>query len=374
MSADFYDILGVSRDASQEDIKKAYRKMAHQYHPDKNPDNKQAEDKFKEANNAYETLGDTQKRSNYDRFGSTGNQAGQAGGFGGGFGGFGGQGANYDFGGIDDLADVFEMFSSGFGGQTGRRTANGKSANGSRTHGVDIEISLQISMEDSAKGVEKTFTYKHNVNCKHCKGSGGEPNSKITSCGTCRGSGRVYQRMETVFGTIQQETVCPTCDGSGKTFEKVCKICTGKGHTQEEEELSVKIPVGIDTGDRVRVSGKGQAGYRGSNPGDLFLAIDVKKVKELVRNGMDVSSSTDIHYLDLILGTKLDVNTVWGVVEVTIPELTNPEGQLRLRGQGMPKLNNPSQKGDHYLKLNIKMPSKIDKKQREMLAELRKKN
>jgi molecular chaperone DnaJ len=373
MSADLYELLGVDKSASQDEIKKAYRKMAHLYHPDKNPDNKASEDKFKEVNNAYETLGDAQKRANYDRFGSTGGatQAGP-----GGFGGFGGgQNVNFDFGGIDDLADVFEMFSSGFGGQAGRRSnAGARSANGSRTRGVDIEIPLSITLEESASGLEKTFTYKHNTSCKHCKGAGGEPHSKITSCGTCRGSGRVYQRMETVFGTIQQETVCPTCDGSGKTFEKMCKICTGKGFTQEEEELSVKIPVGIDSGDRVRVAGKGQAGYRGSTPGDLFLVIDLKKHANMIRAGMDVSSVAQVHYLDLILGTKLDVQTVWGVVEVSIPELTTPEGQLRLKNQGMPKLNNPGVKGDHYLKIQVKMPAKLDKKSKEILAEMRKKS
>jgi len=364
--ADLYQLLGVSKDASQDEIKKAYRKLAHQYHPDKNPDNKESETKFKEINNAYEVLGDAQKRQNYDRFGNSENSAGP------GPGGFaGGQEFNFNNGGspFEDLNDVFEsFFGSGFGG-----TRNNTKTT-SRQKGVDIEMQLQITLEESASGVEKTFQYKHNTICKHCSGKGHEPGTKVTTCPTCRGNGRVYQRMETIFGTIQQETTCPTCAGVGKIFEKACSVCDGKGYNQEVEELDIKVPVGVDTGDRVRVTGKGQAGYQGSQSGDLYLIIQVTANKNLIRDGQDIISTIEINYFDLLLGISIDAYTVWGTVEVEIPALTSPEGKLRIKGKGMPKLNNSNVKGDHFLKIKVKMPEKLSTQQKEVLINVRDKS
>lgn len=369
--ADYYEILGISKNASQDEIKKAYRKLAHQYHPDKNPDSKESEDKFKEINNAYETLGDVQKRQNYDRFGNRGNGGfGQSSG-GNQNGGFGG--VQFDFGNdgggnFEDLNDVFEtFFGGGFGGEKSRKT---KTA--SRQKGVDIEMLMKVSLEESAQGVEKTFKYNHNTSCKHCHGKGYEPGSKVSNCQTCRGNGRVYQRVDTIFGTIQQETTCPTCEGQGKVFEQSCGVCAGKGYSQEVEELEIKIPVGIDSGDRVRVAGKGQAGYQGSIPGDLYLIIEVLPHKTLIRDGQDINSIIDVDYFDLLLGIKVDVYTVWGDVEVAIPPLTNPEGKLRLKGYGMPKLNNPNQKGDQFIKIRVKMPTKLTSQQKEAIENIKK--
>lgn len=364
--ADFYEVLGVPRSATQEEIKKAYRKLAHKYHPDKNPGDAPSEAKFKEINNAYEVLSDPKKRENYNRFGQNYekvNQAGQ---------GFDFGGVQFDFGNgggsFDDLNDVFETFFGGGFGPAGRRS---RAQTSSRQRGVDVEIPLEMTLEEAAAGAKKTFNYEHNVSCGLCEGKGFEPGSKVTTCGTCKGQGRVYQRVETIFGVIQQETVCPTCDGSGQNFEKQCSKCKGKGFNKESEELEVEIPVGVDTGDKVRVAGKGQAGYRGSQPGDLYLVVKIKSHTYLQRENQDITSTIEVGYLDLLLGARVDVYTVWGEVEVQIPALTNPEGKLRLKGQGMPKLNNQSLKGDHYLKIKVKMPKKLTGEQMESLQRLR---
>lgn len=368
-----YDILGVEKSSTPDEIKKAYRKLAHQYHPDKNPGNKAAEDKFKEANNAYEILSDPQKKSNYDRFGAAGAQAGFGGGnySGSSQGGFPG-GGNFNFGteGFGGLDDVFEAF---FGSGGGSPFGNGQRQGGvsSRKKGIDLEVEMSVNLEEAAKGVTKTFKHKHNSSCIHCEGKGYEKGSKVTTCPTCKGTGQVYQRMQTIFGTVQQATSCPTCDGLGKIYEKTCKFCTGKGFNQEVENLTVQIPVGIETGQKIRVSGKGEAGYRGSEPGDLYIYINVEIHKNFRREGMDIQSNVEINYLDLILGTTLDVETVWGPVEITVPPLTNPEGKLRLRNQGMPKLNNQNVKGDQYLSIKVKMPASLTDKQKEALTKLR---
>jgi molecular chaperone DnaJ len=368
--ADFYELLGVSKNASQDEIKKAYRKLAHKYHPDKNPDNAEAEAKFKEVNNAYEVLSDAKKRQNYDRFGNNYERASQAGG------GYGFEGADFNFGGggagapFEDLNDVFEtFFGSGFGSPRKQRTQSSV-----RKKGIDIEMEMQVTLEDVAKGVTKTFNYNRNTNCEVCEGQGNEPGSKISQCPTCKGQGKVYQRVETIFGVIQQEAQCPTCDGNGKIYEKQCHKCQGKGFNQVNEELEVEIPIGVDMGDRVRVSGKGQAGYKGSEPGDLYLVINIKKHSFLRREGDDIQSTIQIDYLDLLLGARVDVTTVWGEVEIQIPSLTDPEGQLRLKEQGMPKLNNSKSKGDHYIKLKIKMPDTLTSEQLELLQKVRDKS
>jgi molecular chaperone DnaJ len=374
--ANHYETLGVAKNASQDDIKKAYRKLAHKHHPDKNNGDKVSETKFKEINNAYEVLGDQKKRTQYDQFGDSFNQYGQQGGAG--MGGFNYGDVQFDFGNggaspFGDLNDVFEtFFGSGFGasGAGGQRSSSGGKGRASRMKGVDIEMLMELTLEETARGAKKNFTYTHNTKCDHCVGQGHEPGSKVSNCDTCRGSGKVYQRVETIFGVIQQEAQCPTCEGLGKIYEKKCKVCIGKGYNQHNEELEVEIPVGVSSGDKVRVAGKGEAGYRGSEAGDLYLIIRLKEHKTLRKEGLDVSSNIEIGYFDVLLGKTIDVQTVWGNVEVTIPELSNPEGKLRLKEQGLPALNNPSKKGDHYIKLNIRMPSKLSGSQKEILQKI----
>jgi len=379
MAQDYYSTLGVSRDSNTDDIKKAYRKLAHQYHPDKNPGNKEAEEKFKEINNAYQVLGDTQKRAQYDRFGvdPTTNAGGPGAGFGGfeGFSGFGGNagGVQFDFGSngnaspFEDLNDVFETF---FGGNNfaGGRSRSG--ATSSRKKGIDLEMDLELTLEESAKGVDKSFSLKHKMNCEHCSGKGNEPGSKVKTCPTCKGSGRVYQRVQTFFGVVQQEQTCPTCEGVGQIYEEKCKVCGGKGYNEKTEQIEVKIPVGVDSGDRIRVSGKGQAGYKGSTPGDLYLNINIKANPKLKREGQNITSTIEVDYFQLLLGTSVSVYTVWGEVEMKIPPLTNPENKLKLKDKGMPKLNNSQNLGDHIVEIKVKMPKKLSTKQQNTLQKL----
>lgn len=372
MSKDYYSILGVSKDASTDEIKKAYRKLAHQYHPDKNPGDKVAEEKFKEINNAYQVLGDSQKRSQYDRFGSeAGNPSGSTGGF---SSGFGPGGVQFDFSShgnpFEDLSDVFETFFGSNFSQS-QRGFGGRNKSQSRTKGVDLELDLDLTLEEIAKGVEKSFEINHKITCGHCKGKGAEPGTGMKTCSTCKGSGRIYQRIQTIFGIVQQEVVCPSCEGTGQNYEHKCKVCNGKTYVEETEKISVKIPAGVDNGDRIRVPGKGQAGYRGSQPGDLYLNVNVVQHKNLVRQGQDIFSKIKIDFLDIILGTSVSVQTVWGSVEMKVPALTPPETKLKLKGKGMPKLNNKEIRGDHYVSLEVLMPKKLSTKQQAVLQKLR---
>ena len=370
--SDLYEVLGVDKSASQDQIKKAYRKAAHKYHPDKNPGDDAAEAKFKEVNNAYETLSDDAKRSSYDRFGSTGTGgAGGAGGFnpGGGFGGF--QGGSFnpeDFaqfgGGFDGVGDVFDQF---FGGQRTRRQSGGRT----RRTGIDIEIVIDLDLSESAEGVKKEIKYDHKVKCDSCSGKGYPEGSGMKTCDTCRGQGKVVSRVDTVFGVIQQEQRCPDCEGLGKKPEKNCGECSGNGFVSKVETIEVDIPAGIRDGDRVRVPGKGQAGYQGSNPGDLLLRINMQVDRGIRLEGLDTYSAVTVDYLDLMIGTKVDVDTVWGVMEVAVPKMTNPDRKLRLKNQGMPKLNNASVKGDHYIEIKVKMPDKLKKKDLKAIEDIR---
>jgi len=380
MPQDYYQILGLDKNASNDEIKRAYRKLAHKYHPDKNPGNKEAESKFKEINNAYQTLSDPQKRANYDRFGSdaTSGFGGQGQGTAGfeGFSNFSGQGFEFNFGGggnpFDDLQDVFDTVFGGAGGVNPNQSRSSRwKRNSSRSKGIDLEMDIELSLEESAIGVEKEIKLKHKVICDRCEGEGGEPGSKITTCPTCKGSGKVYQRMSTIFGVVQQESVCPTCNGNGKQFEKPCTKCKGKGNVEKTESLEIKIPVGVNSGNRIRVPKKGQAGYKGSVPGDLYLNVFIKSHPKLETDGLDTYSILKINYLDILLGVERGVYTVWGDVKMKIPALTNPQGKLRIKNHGLPRLNNPNQKGHHYVSLEIEMPKKLSQKQISILQNLR---
>lgn len=370
-----YEILGVDKTATQDEIKKAYRRLAHKYHPDKNQNNKEFEAKFKEINNAYEVLSDPKKRSNYDRFGggsATGgfNGSGFDQGFSGfsGFSNFGGFQGNFNsaefenfgemFGGLDDILE--QMFGT-----------RGKSRQtSSRKKGIDLEIGMEITLEESAKGMEKTFEHTHNMQCKACEGKGYEKGSSSHTCTTCRGAGRVYQRSSTFFGTIQEEVVCPTCLGIGKIYDKMCQVCLGKGFNKEKEQITFKIPVGVDNGDRIKITGKGEAGYRGSQPGDLFIRVSIKDQPGVLRKGQDTFGTIEVGYFDLVLGKKTKVKTVWGETDLKIAEMTPPDGQIKLEKMGMPKLNNPSQKGDHYVSLKVIMPKNLSQLDKDVIKQI----
>jgi molecular chaperone DnaJ len=366
--ADYYDILGVNKNATPDEIKKAYRKQAHAHHPDKNQGNKESETKFKEVSNAYEVLSDPSKKANYDRFGEAGVN-GQ------GFGGFGGQGGGFSSGGMDfnfgDMGGLDDVINSFFGGGFGSARGGQQTHSRNRTRGIDMEMMMDLTLEEIALGSPKEFDLKHNTMCKHCKGLGFEPKSKVRGCDTCQGQGKVYQRMQTIFGVMQQEVICPDCDGKGKIFEEKCTDCKGQGFSQEVEKIKVDIPAGIEAGQRIRVKGKGQAGYQGSQAGDLYLNITVNTNKHnLIREGMDMTSIIDVNYFDLLTGLKADVYTVWGNVEISIPAGTNPDAKLRIATKGMPNLNNSKQKGDHFVKLKVQMP-KLSAEQLLMVQKLK---
>jgi molecular chaperone DnaJ len=365
--ADYYSILNIQKNASAEEIKKAYRKLAHEHHPDKNQGDKNAEAKFKEINNAYQVLSDPQKKAQYDQFGGDPGRFNSGPGAGSATDGF-----EFNFGqngGFDDLQGVFETF---FGGGFEMPNSAGRRARtSSRSKGVDLEMEIDISLEEVATGVEKTLKLRHNVKCDICEGTGHKKDSKVSSCKTCNGRGKVYQRMNTIFGAVQQEIVCPNCEGLGQIYSDPCNNCHGKSFVEKVEEIKVKIPTGLDQGDRIRVSGKGQAGYKTSSPGDLYLHVNIKSNRKLQRKGMDIYSDLQISYFDLLLGKTADIYTVWGNVSMKIPPMTNPEDRLRIKSHGVPKLNNSSTKGDHYVNLIIKMPKKLSKEQIKALEKIR---
>jgi molecular chaperone DnaJ len=354
--ADYYQILDVPRTATQDEIKKAYRKLAHKYHPDKNPGDNQAESKFKEINGAYEVLGDDKKRQQYDRFGKTADNGGFDD-FGFDYSMFGNQGYSQNIN-MDTINDILNNI---FGGNSGQKRAQTTSQ--AVRSGVDLEKLINVSLEEISKGVEKSFVYKHKCQCEFCSGKGFEPGSSFKSCPTCKGKGKVIERRDTIFGTLQQEVECRTCDGLGKIYERQCKNCIGTGIKDKEETLSIKIPQGVSTGDKLRVKGKGEAGYRGSASGDLYINFNVLPHKIFTRDGLDIKSSIDINYFDLLTGVTLDVPTVSGEVSVNIPPLTEPNQILKLNSQGLPKLNQPNIKGNQFISFNVIMPKKLSSDQ-----------
>ena len=358
--SNYYDLLGISKSSTPDEIKKAYRTMAHKYHPDKNSGDKEMEAKFKEVNNAYEVLSDPQKKSQYDRFGSVNPNMGQNGGGGfGGQGGFGGGGSPFDGMDFGDGVNIND-FINNFFSQQGRQGGSGRGQpqqRSSRAKGVDIEVGIELTLEEIAAGSPKTFDLKHNTVCKHCTGKGFEPHSRVSQCNTCNGQGKVFQRYQTLFGMVQQEIVCPDCEGRGKIFETKCTECRGQGYSQEVEPIKIEIPVGISQNERIRIRGKGEAGYRGSEAGDLFLVVQVAQHTEFEREGTTIFSNLEMDYFDFILGSKKTVNTVWGELEVTVPPNTNPDSKLKIKEKGMPRLNNSKLRGDHILKLKVRMPN-----------------
>ncbi|HEU0050763.1 MAG TPA: molecular chaperone DnaJ [Patescibacteria group bacterium] len=359
MAKDYYKILGVEKNASEEDIKKAYRRLAHEHHPDKNGGD---EKKFKDINEAYQVLGDKQKRATYDQFGSAAFEQGGAGGFHG-FGGFDfsqGQGfpPGADFG---DLGDILgEMF--GFGGLGGRAKT--------QTRGKDIEMDLELSFKEAAFGLQKTFSiYKHSI-CSRCHGDGAEPGSKLESCGTCHGSGQVRQAQRSLFGTIQTVTACPTCHGRGKKPEKDCVQCRGLGVERKEQTMAVTIPGGMDDGEALRVTGEGEAAAYGGKPGDLFLRIHIKPDPRFERDGNDIHSEIQVSLTMLVLGGTISVETLDGTTELSIPEGTPADTVFTLRGKGIPYLRSHG-RGNHLIRVIPDIPKHLTREQKRLIEELK---
>lgn len=352
MAEDYYSLLGVSKTASADEIKKAFRKKAHELHPDKSGGDA---DKFKQVNEAYQVLGNPQKRQQYDQFGAAG-PAGQ------GFGGASGfnqqqwQNVNMDFG---DLGDIFgDLF--GFG-----RSSRGRQAN----RGQDIEAELAISFRQAASGGTHTIELKHHVVCQRCQGQGGEPGSSVERCATCNGTGQVQRLQQTFLGAMQSVQPCPTCRGEGTIIKTPCKTCRGEGRESITEAVTVKIPAGIDTGQRIRIAGKGEAGRRGTPAGDLYLRIRVQPDKEFERDGDDLVVAADVPLTIASLGGTMQVNTLDGSVSVKVPAGTQSGKVIVLRGRGLPNVRGNGT-GDLRIRVHVKIPSKLSGKQKKLLKEL----
>lgn len=357
MSKDYYNILGVSKDASPDEIKSAFRKKAHEHHPDKGGD----AEKFKEYNEAYQVLGNETKRKQYDQFGTT--FSGANGGGQGSWGGFSGfqNGANMDY---EDLSDMFGGFSDIFGfGGGGRR---GSSRN---TSGRDLEMAMKIDFEEAAFGVEREISFAKQAACDKCEGKGAEPGTKIETCSTCKGSGSVIRVQRTILGNIQTKSICPTCSGQGETFTEKCSKCGGSGVFKKQVKLKVKVPAGINNGESIRLSGQGEAGERGASAGDLYLRIQVLPHKKFIRDGYDIRTDEEISVSQAILGDKIDIDTLKGVVKLKIPEGTQSGTVFKLKEKGIARLRSYGQ-GDHFVKIRVKIPKSLTKKQKQILTEL----
>lgn len=353
---DYYKLLDVPRDASAEDIKKAYRKMAVKYHPDKNPGDKAAEEKFKEVSEAYEVLKDPKKRESYDRFGHAAFQQGRAPGGAGGFHDpfdifrevFSGRGGGDEGGGIFE-----EFFSGGRGGYSHAEAAK---------QGSDLRYDIEISLEDAASGTEKEIQYRHLVPCNHCHASGAEPGSKKVTCTTCNGNGQVISSRG--FFSVRQ--TCPTCHGSGVMIEKPCSKCAGEGRVKDTTKLKIKIPAGVHTGSKLRSSRAGEAGFQGGTPGDLYIVIHVKEHEIFERDGENLTCTIPIKFTLAALGGNIDVPTLSGRVSLKIPAGTQSATTFRIKDHGMPSIKS-SYKGDLFVRVEIEVPKKLTPEQRSAL-------
>jgi len=355
----YYDVLGVSKDASDDEIKAAYRKMAKKYHPDLNPGDKDAEAKFKEVNQAFEVLGDKTKRQNYDNFGTA---DGSAGGFSGFNSGSGFEGFSSGFGGFEDI------FSNIFGGFGGSARANPNA----RSRGADLEVRLKLSFVEAAFGCEKTISIDRNETCQHCHGTGAKGGTEYETCHTCGGTGRVRITQNSLFGRMVTEQVCQDCKGTGKSIKNKCPECFGRGKVRMNREISVNVPGGIDNGQVITLQGQGESGNNGGPNGDLHIIIQVENHRTLKRQGFDVFVDVPITFTESLLGTTLEIDGINEKCKLTVPELSQTGSVIILRGKGTKVLNKNSY-GDLYAKLVVEMPSKLDKEQKKLVEELDKK-
>jgi len=356
---DYYEVLGVGKTSSAEEIKKAYRKVAMQYHPDRNPGDKAAEEKFKEAAEAYEILSDNDKKAQYDRYGHAGVSSN-------GRGGFSGGGMN-----MDDIfsqfGDVFgdDLFGSFFGG--GQRRGGGQRNRGIR--GSNLRIKLKLTYEEIAKGVNKNIKVKKYVSCSTCGGNGAKDKSSIQTCSTCGGSGQVRKVQNTFLGQMQTVTTCPTCSGEGTTITSKCGTCKGEGRVFNEETVSIDIPAGVVEGMQLNISGKGNAGERGGSPGDLIILIEEEPHKELQREGLNVVYDLHISFTDAVFGIQTEVPTIDGRAKIKIPAGTQSGKIFRLKGKGFPNVNS-YEKGDQLVHINVWTPQHVSSEEKAMLDKL----
>lgn len=355
---DYYEVLGVSKSASDDELKKAFRKKAIEHHPDKGGD----EAKFKEVNEAYEVLKDSKKRQRYDQFGHAGVGSSAAsdgsGGnpFGGGFEGFQGQNINFDFG---DLGDIFGSFFGGGQQSRGRQKSRGR----------DVQTQLDLTFEQAVFGTEVDIDLNLNDTCEHCKGTTVEPGYEMKTCPTCDGAGQTVRVMRTVLGNIQQAAMCETCKGTGKVPEKVCTVCHGSGVKRKSQQIKLKVPAGIDDGATIRLNGHGEAIANGPK-GDLYVAIRVKAHKKFTREGDLILSEESVGMVDAALGTEIEVDTVDGPIRMKVPAGTQSGTDFKLSGHGVPHLRSKN-RGAHIVTINVETPTKLSKKQQELLKEFK---
>lgn len=347
---DYYEVLGVSKGASDDEIKKGFRKMARKYHPDVNRDNtKEAEEQFKEVNEAYEVLSNSERRAQYDQFGHAAFEGGAGGG--GGFGGFGGGGG---------FNDIFDMFFGGQSGFGGRQPGPEK--------GSDLRYDMEITFEQAAFGVETEIQIPRTEDCKKCNGSGAAPGTHAETCSQCKGSGQIQVAQNTPFGRMVNTRTCDRCHGEGKIVQTPCKECHGQGKTRVKRKIKVKIPAGVDNGSRLRVSHEGEAGLRGGPPGDLYVYIFVKSHKLFTREGSEVICEVPISFVQATLGDEIEVPTLDGKVKLKITEGTQSGTIFRLREKGIPHLRGNG-RGDQHVRVKVVTPQKLNEKQRELLQE-----
>ena len=356
---DFYQVLGVTKSASAEEIKKAYRKVAMQFHPDRNPDNKEAEEKFKEAAEAYEVLNNPDKKARYDQYGHAG--------LGGAAGGHGGGGMNMDDI-FSNFGDIFgdEGFGSFFGGRRGG--GGGQRQRGNR--GSNLRVKIKLNYEEILKGAHKTIKVKKYVGCTKCNSSGAKDSASVQTCGTCQGSGQVRRVTNTFLGQMQTVTTCPTCNGDGTSITQKCVACKGEGRTYDEEKIELDIPAGVQDGMQLSVSGKGNAGERGGSAGDLLVVIEEEKHAELIREGLNVLYELHISFPDAVIGTEIEIPTITGKAKIKIPSGTQAGKIFRLKGKGFPSVNS-YEKGDQLINVNVWTPQKLNVEETKIIESLR---
>lgn len=354
---DYYEVLGVSKSADATEIKKAYRKLALKYHPDKNPGDKEAEEKFKEAAEAYDVLSNEEKKRRYDQFGHAGVGGAGQGGFGGGMS-------------MDDIfsqfGDIFGSFGgfSGFGGFGGGRSARRVN------RGTNLRVKVKMNLQEIATGIEKKIKVKKYVACQHCNGTGAKDGKSYSTCSTCKGSGQVTRVQNTILGAMQTTSTCPTCEGEGKIINEKCTFCNGKGVLMSEEVISINIPAGVGEGMQLSLSGKGNAARRGGVNGDLIVLIEEEEHPELVRDGNDLLYNVFIGYPEAVLGETVEIPTIEGKVKVKIEAGTQPGKILRLRGKGLPDVNGYG-KGDLLAKVNVWIPKNLSKDEKKLVEKMK---
>lgn len=364
---DYYEVLGVDKSASQDDIKKAYRKLAKKYHPD-NKETGDAE-KFKECTEAFSVLSDPQKRSTYDQFGQAAFD--QTAGGANPFSGSGFEGFNFNGGSFDDLNDILNKMFGGFGGFGGGFSSSGSTRRGGVQRGDDTMMRIKINFMDAINGKTVTIPLTYDEKCASCNGTGALHGTEYTTCPTCKGRGRVVTQQRSIFGIIQQETACPDCHGTGKKIKTPCPDCDGKGYKRIKKEIDVKIPAGIQSGQQIRVQGKGERGYNGGDNGDLYIEVIIAKHDYFTRDGNDIHISVPLDFVDACLGCQITVPTVYGECDLKIPAGTQPNDVLTLKGKGVKDLRGNGY-GNEYVHINLKTPTYLNKDQKKALEDYKK--